>query len=54
MKQFYLNDLSNPNLWNIGRFDYVLAIIKNIFLFTKKIFLDFFSCFTQIEGPQWK
>ena len=55
MKHYYLNDLSNPNLWNVGRFDYALAIIKNIFLFVKQIFLHhFFSCFTLIEGPQWK
>ena len=39
MKHYYLNDLSNPNLWNVGRFDYALAIIKNIFLFVKQIFL---------------
>ena len=57
MKHYYLNDLSNPNLWNVGRFDYALAIIKNIFLFMKQIFLHpffSFSCFTLIEGPQWK
>ena len=39
MKHYYLNDLSNPNLWNVGRFDYALAIKKNIFLFVKQIFL---------------
>ena len=46
MKQYYLNDLSNPNFWNVGRFDYALAItiIKNIFLFVKQIFLHSF-CF---------
>ena len=44
MKHYYLNDLSNPNLWNVGRFDYALTIIKNIFLFVKQIFLHpFFS-----------
>ena len=42
MKHYYLNDLSNPNLWNVGRFDYALAIIKNIFLFVKQIFLHLF------------
>ena len=41
----YLNDLSNPNLWNVGRFDYALAIIKNIFLFIKQIFLNPFFLF---------
>ena len=44
MKHYYLNDLSNPNLWNVGRFDYALAIIKNIFLFVKQIFLQPFIC----------
>ena len=39
MKHYYLKDLSNPNLWNVGRFDYALAIKKNIFLFVKQIFL---------------
>ena len=42
MKQYYLNDLSNPNLWNIAGLDYALAIIKNIFLFIKQIFLHLF------------
>ena len=56
MKHYYLNDFSNPNLWNIGWFDYALAIIKNIFLFIKQIFLHLFFlfCSTLIEGPQWK
>ena len=45
MKHYYLNDLSNPNLWNVGRFDYALAIIKNIFLFIKQIFLNPFFLF---------
>ena len=55
MKHYYLNDLSNPYLWHIGECDYALAIIKIIFLFIKEIFLNlFFSCFTLIEGPQWK
>ena len=50
---YYLNYLSNPNLSNVGRFDYALAIIKDIFLFVKQIFLHpFFSCFTLIKGPQ--
>ena len=44
MKHYYLNDLSNPNLWNVGRFDYALAIIKNIFLFVKQMFLQPFIC----------
>ena len=55
MKHYYLNNLSGPNLWNGGRFDYALAIIKNIFLFIKQIFLHpFFSfpCFTLIERRQ--
>ena len=38
MRRYYLNNLSNPNLWNVGRFDYTLAIIKNIFLFIIQIF----------------
>ena len=38
MKHYYLNDLSHPNLWNIGGFDYVLAIIKNLLIST------FFVC----------
>ena len=25
MRNYYLNDLFNPNLWNIGGFDYALA-----------------------------
>ena len=56
MKHYYLNDLSYPNLWNVGGFDYALAIIKNIFLFIKQIFLRLCSlpCFNLIEGPQWK
>ena len=41
----YLNDLSNPNLWNMGRFDYALAIIKNIFILIKQIFLNPFFLF---------
>ena len=41
MKHDYLNDLSNPNLLNICGFDYALAIIKNIFLFIKQLFLYF-------------
>ena len=50
---YYLNYLSNPNLSSVGRFDYALAIIKDIFLFVKQIFLHpFFSCFTLIKGPQ--
>ena len=52
MKHYYLNDL--------GRLDYASAIITNICLFVKQIFLHtyssflFFSCFTLTEGPQWK
>ena len=42
MNRYYLHDLSNPNLWNTGGFDYALAIIKNIFLFIKQKFLFFF------------
>ena len=42
MKHYYLNDLSNSSLWNIGGFDYLLAVIKNIFLFIKQIFLHIF------------
>ena len=42
MKHYYLNDLSNPNLWIIGGFDYAFAIIKNIFLSIKEIFLHLF------------
>ena len=42
MKHYYLNDLSNPNLSNVGGFDYALAIIKNIFLLNKQIFLHLF------------
>ena len=45
LSNYYLDDLSNPNLWNVGGFDYALAIIKNIFLFIKQIFLNlFFLC----------
>ena len=43
MKHYYLNDLSNPNLWNVGRFDYALAIIKNIFSLNKYLYIFFFS-----------
>ena len=51
MKHYYLNDLSNPNLWNIGGFDCVLAIIKNIFLFIKQIFLHrFFPTSLWLKG----
>ena len=39
MKHYYLNDISNSNLWNIGGFCYVLAIIRNVFLFIGQIFL---------------
>ena len=46
IKHYCLNDLSNPNLWNVGRFDYALAIIKNIFLFIKQIFLHTFFLFS--------
>ena len=42
MKHYYLNDLSNSNLRNIGGFNYALAIIKNIFIFFKQIFLHLF------------
>ena len=55
MKHYYLHNLSNRNLWNIGESGYALAIEKNVFLFIKQIFLhlfSFFSCFTVIEGPQ--
>ena len=45
MKHHYLNDLSNPNFSNIGGFDYVLAIIRIIFLFIKQIFLHLFFFF---------
>ena len=54
MKHYYLNDLSNPVLWNISGFDHVLATMKIILLFIKQIFLHFFCCLTLIEGPQWK
>ena len=43
MKHYYLNDLFNPNLWNVGRFDYASAVIKNILLFIKQTFLH--HCF---------
>ena len=43
MKHYYLNDLFDPNLWNVGGFDY--AIIKNILLFIKQIFLHLFFFF---------
>ena len=46
IKHYCLNDLSNPNLWNVGRFDYALAIIKNIFLFIKQMFLHTFFLFS--------
>ena len=42
MKHYYLTDLSNPNLWNVGGFDYALGIIKIIFLSIKQLFLHFF------------
>ena len=42
MRHYYLNDLSNLNLSNAGGFDYTLAIIKNVFLFIKQIFLHLF------------
>ena len=46
MLHYHLNDLSNPNLWNLGWFDYALAnIIQNIFLFIKQIFLHPFVFF---------
>ena len=41
-KHYYMNDLCNPNLWNIGAFNSALAIIKNVFLFIKQIFLHLF------------
>ena len=44
-KQYYLNELFDTNLWNIGGFDYDLALSKILFLF---------SCFTLMGGPQWK
>ena len=44
IKHYYLNDLSNPKLWYVGSFDYALAVIKNVFLFVKQMFLHpFFS-----------
>ena len=39
MKHYYLNDISNSNLWNIGGFFYVLAIIRNVFRFIGQIYL---------------
>ena len=33
MKHYYLNELSNPNLWNIGGFDYVFGYHKEHFSF---------------------
>ena len=42
VRHYYLNDLSNPNLSNVGGFDNTLAIIKNVFLFIKQIFLHLF------------
>ena len=59
MKHYYLNDLSNPNLWMWVDL-IMLWLSKTIFFFfIKKIFLHtffsfFFLCFTLIEGPQWK
>ena len=53
MKHYYLNNLSGPNLWNGGRFDYALAIIKNIFLFIKQIFLHPFFFFSLLHSD-WK
>ena len=42
MEHYYLNDLSNPNLRNVGGFDYALAVIKNIYIcFIQQIFLHF-------------
>ena len=41
MKQYFLNNLSNQNLGNVGGFDYALAVIKIIFLFIKQRFLHF-------------
>ena len=41
MKHYYLNNLSNQNLGNVG--GYALAIIKIIFLFIKQRFLHFSS-----------
>ena len=49
MKNYYPNDLSNPNLWNVGRFDYALAVIKNIFLFVGQIFLHPFFFLLQSD-----
>ena len=55
MKHYYLNDLSNPNLWNVGRFDYALAIIKNIFIFVQEIFPHpFFFLFHSDWGTTMK
>ena len=42
MKHYYPNDLTNPNLWNVGRFDYALAILKAFFFLVKQIFLHLF------------
>ena len=42
MKHYYVNDLSNPNLWNVVRFGYALAIIENIVVFVKQISLHYF------------
>ena len=50
MKHYYLNDLCNSNLWNVGRFDYASAIIKNIFLFIKQTFLHHFFLFPASKG----
>ena len=33
----------NPNLWNIGGFDYALAIIKIVLLFITYFYISFFA-----------
>ena len=46
MKHFYLNDLSDPNLWNTGCFDYVMATIIKDHLFFIKYFYIFFLLYS--------
>ena len=42
MKHYYLDNLSNPNLWNVGRFDYALPIIIFFFSLNKYFCILFF------------
>ena len=41
IKHYHLNDLSNPNLWNVGGFDYAFAVIKNFLFLLNKYFYIF-------------